>query len=460
MSTSAALTRRLDSWKEIAAFFGRDESTVKRWEKLRQLPVHRVPGIRGSVYAYQNELTEWLNGHELAEGAKPAEPVPETVTAVAKAQPLTHSGGVWTKYRFVAALLCIALAAAVGVFLVRTRSTFPRQGAKIARPRDAEEHYLQGVYYQQKRTPESLQQGVDSFMQAIVRDPSYAEAYVGLADSYNLLREFSRMPASEAFPRSKAAAERAIQLNQHLAGAHTSLAFVDAYWSWDVPGAEREFRRALELDPAYVRAHHWYANFLENLGRLREATQQIEMARRLNPESSAILADQQFILSLSPERDRKEAAIASLRKLEESEPAFLSPHIYLANVYLSLGMYREYLDESIRAAELLQDDREIKIMNAASQSLAKGGSDMALRTILQLKEEQYAGGHGAALSVAEFCALTGDNAGSLQYLNKAYKQRETRLAGILVLPSFRTLRREPEFLKMLVRLGLPQQPEN
>jgi DNA-binding winged helix-turn-helix (wHTH) protein len=137
--------------------------------------------------------------------------------------------------------------------------------------REAEEFYLQGRYYWEKRTPDSLNKAVDSFMQAIVHDPGYAPAYVGLADCYNLLREYTVMPASKAYPCVLAAAKKAVELDGRSSEAHASLAFVSFYGMWDAATADREFRQALELNPSNAIAHHWYATYFQCLRRYPES---------------------------------------------------------------------------------------------------------------------------------------------------------------------------------------------
>ncbi|MGA8026482.1 MAG: hypothetical protein WB992_05010 [Bryobacteraceae bacterium] len=161
---------------------------------------------------------------------------------------------------------------------------------------EARELYLKGRYYWSKRTPDDLNRAVDYFTQAIVKDPRDAEAYVGLADSYNLLSEYTAMPYQEAFKRAIAAAKTAIELDGNLPEAHNSLAFASFYGDWDAVTAEREFRRALELNPNDGTAHHWYATFLMSVGREREALAEIERSQALEPSSQSIVADKGLIL--------------------------------------------------------------------------------------------------------------------------------------------------------------------
>jgi len=264
---------RLDSWKEIAAFFGRDERTVRRWEKERGLPAHRVPGGgRGGVFAYTDELREWLKGRaaeleaaesgtiavvaesvvaesEEIEGSPAAEaapspavlaPVLDLPLAPAPPQPSFARIVIWLAPLVVVAGLIVALS-----FSHRE----PRYRNALAAPHspnaEAQELYLKGEYHWTKRTPDDLNKAVDYFTQSIVKDPSYAQAYVGLADCYNLLREFSVMPPDEAYPRALAAAQKAVELDDTSPGAHTSLAFSTFYWNWEPVTAEREYKRAL-----------------------------------------------------------------------------------------------------------------------------------------------------------------------------------------------------------------------
>ena len=137
---------------------------------------------------------------------------------------------------------------------------------------------------------------MDAFTEAIAHDPNYSDAYVGLADCYNLLREFSAMPGNEAYFKAFAAAKKAVELDPRSSEAHASLGFVTFWGMWDAADAEKEFRRAIELDPKNVKAHHWYATFLHALARHEEALTEIDLARRLAPDSPSILADKGELL--------------------------------------------------------------------------------------------------------------------------------------------------------------------
>jgi Tfp pilus assembly protein PilF len=501
-------SRRLDTWKEIGAFFGRDERTVKRWESTRGLPVHRVPGSgRATVYAYTSELEQWLKGAETAlrdvveRGADPAISPPGNATPddlaeegeeeqrgaepdearqnlglheMASHEPDSLRGEAevlnaipleMSKVRnrrsllawFGVAILVVTILSAILLHRHDVGEGRPVI-TRSKRPVNAEalEFYLKGEYYLQKRTPESLNRAVDNYTQAIVRDPSYAEAYAGLADCYNLLREYTLMPDSEAYPRALAAAKQAIALNDSLSSAHSALAFVDFFWLWDTAGAEREFKRALELDPKSIQAHHWYATFLFHLGRSKESLTEINIAQQLDPSSTSILADKGLILFYD---EQPEQAVALLRQMETTEPAFLSPHNYLAGIYLNLGDYNGYLAESEQAAQLVHDDDRLSIAEAGKKALLKAGPESMFHAVLARQNALYDAGRFPAFGLADTCARMGRQQEALNYLRVACLRRESQVAGLRVNPSFRALHHNAEYRKLLVHAGFPPFPD-
>ena len=396
--------QRLDSWKEIAVFFGRDERTVNRWEKELGLPVHRLPGTKGRVYAYADELSAWqaaprnvgsalpdkssqarsetssgrftvIAGRPSLSDISPSRSQPEPAPIHPAERSATRRG--ITGWLLVGALIVMA---ALGLMLVwhpkaslnssadirNNTATNPQgysggvvQASSHAHNPEAEQLYLEGRYYWNKRTPDDLNKAVDYFVQAIVRDPNYALAYVGLADCYNLLREYTAMPASEAYSRAFVAAKKAVELDDQSSAAHASLGFVLFYGRWDVTNAELEFRRAIDLDPNNAVAHHWYASYLLTVRRLPESLTEIERAQTLDPASASILADKGNILFHSGRRDE---AITLLKQMETTEPAFRSPHLYLKVFYLAEGDYPNFLVESRKDALLLRDNSALAIL--------------------------------------------------------------------------------------------------
>jgi Tfp pilus assembly protein PilF len=458
--------RRLNSWKSIGAFFERDERTVKRWERQRGLPVHRIPGAgRSSVYAYTSELAEWLKRAEALSAHSTFEEELPGDHRVVPVDPGFSPPDTPTTSRLSAGMFllvggAIAAVALVAWLTVSRRSAYPKATAAIARPAglkhsvspEAEEFYLQGLYYWNKRTPDGLQQAHDDFTQAIVRDPNYAPAYAGLANCYNLLREYTLMPAKEAYPRAMAAAQRAIALDESLAEAHNALAFVDFYWSWDAPAAEHEFQSAIALDPNSVMAHHWYATFLMVLDRPQEALSEIEKARQLDPQSSAILADKGLILYSA---GQVKQAISLLKQIEASDPTFLSPHAHLATIDLEVGDYKDYLPEARKTALLLHDQDRLKIVTAGEKGFAASGRPGMLRAMLDVQQERYAKGSFDAYDLASTYCLLGDKQHALSLLQTAVDKHEERDIALRIDQNLQSLHDDPTFRKLLVRVGLP-----
>jgi tetratricopeptide (TPR) repeat protein len=491
-SSASTNRQRLDSWKEIAVFFGRDERTVNRWEKELGLPVHRLPGTKGRVYAYSDELSAWLatsrnagaaqeqkqaqpgssgarftvvdGGHPVSDAASSAS---DPQTAAPKSSTATGRKPGWVT----AAALIIMTALALILFRnpsasfkataesrsnAATNPQGPSRGVVQASSHDhnpeAEQLYLKGRYYWNKRTPDDLNKAVDYFVQAIVHDPNYAPAYVGLADCYNLLREYTVMPASEAYPRAFAAAKKAVELDDESSAAHASLAFVLFYGRWDAANADLEFRRALELDANNAAAHHWYATYLMAVRRLPEALIEIERAQALDPSSASILADKGNILFHSGRRDE---AIALLKQMEATEPAFRSPHLYLKVFYLAEGDYPNFLAESRKDASLLHDSSALAITKAAEEGFAAGGSQAMLENMLAVQKKYYAQGLVSPIALAQTCALLGNKDEALQYLKAAYDRHDELLVSVGAYPALDSLRDQPDYRDLLARMNFP-----
>ena len=237
-----------------------------------------------------------------------------------------------TGARAAAWLLPLLFVAALVLFFSvgHPATRFKALASRHAPDAEAQDLYLKGRYYWNRRTPEDLNKAIDYFTQAIVKNPSDAQPYVGLADCYNLLREFGAMSPSEAYPRALSAAQRAVELDDSSAEAHNSLAFVTFWWLWHGKTAEREFQRAIELNPDLARAHHWYATYLLALHRHPEALNQIEQAQRLEPSSTAVLADKGYLLWKA---GRREEGLTLLKQLETTEPSLSSTHSYLGEIF-------------------------------------------------------------------------------------------------------------------------------
>jgi tetratricopeptide (TPR) repeat protein len=473
--------QRIDSWKEIAAFFGRDERTVKRWESQRGLPVHRVPGGgRGTVYAFTAELTAWLRSSQQRESPEPAssavsaekppsspgpdapppsvEPLQSTAPLlVATAIPPTPAQSSNSRWLVGTALALLVVAVVAFPRFFQLRSVHGRVMPEIARRTESAKHqqaedlYLQGRFYWTKRTPDSLTLALDDFTKATQLDPNYALAYAGQADCYNLLREYTSMAPSQAFPLAISAAKKSLALDDQLAEGHRALGFAYFWWNWDLAGAEREFRRAIALNPNDVEAHHWYATALVTLSRDPEALAEIERARQLDPASSSIAADRAAILFAS---GRQDEAMQALLDLEKSEPNFLSPYTYLGREYFDRKEYAQSFAQAEIAAQLTHDRKSLEAIASAKKRFETGGETAMLNAMLDDELQGFKHGDTTALQVARTYALLGKDKEALQYLQKSYQLHEYELVTVADSPGFRNLRERPEFQDLLRRLGL------
>ena len=442
---SSTSSQRLVSWKEIAAYFNCDVRTVKRWERERGLPVHRVPGgERSRVFAYAAELKIWLHAPsqegevsspssaaETSEIAphKSLDPRIDESNPVVPVPPAPRSlfriGAIWG--------LSLLVLVAGASFAYRVHSAGPGKSAprsgEARRPvAAAQEAYLRGRYYLEKRTSESLPQAVDAYTQAIVLDSGFAEAYAGLAECYDLMPEFTGMPQAEAMPRAIAAARKAIAINDSLPNAHSALAFALFWYQWDFKDAEPEYERAIELDPKNVEAHHWYATTLMSAEKYPEALREIDVAQQLDPASRSILADQGAILYQSGNRD---AAIPILLRLQAAEPDFFSPPHYLANIYFHEENYRGYLDELKRIAAATRRDSDAAFAAAAEDGWKKAGAPGLLRAVRSLYEKSFATGKDDGVLLAQVCARQGDLASAVKYLKAASAAHDYNVKQVL-----------------------------
>ena len=455
MSRAAASTaenRRIDSWKEIAAFFGRDERTVKRWEKERGLPVHRLPGERGGVFAWSHELTLWLNSTTVAN----PEPIPSALPPVSAPEPSLDTkpelsappppphrrSALLSVAVLVLALIAISLYAFRFLRRPTHESGSPNIPAHHRPDPEAEQLYLKGRYYWSRRTEGSLNQAVDAFTQAVVHDSDYAQAYAGLAESYDLMPEFTSMPRSEAFPRAIAAARKAIALDDSLAEAHRALGFALFYWDWKVPAALGEYQRALQLDPRDEEAHHWYATSLMMLGRYPEAMSEIDKAQQLNPASRSILSDQALIRFWAGDRA---PAVDKLREIERAEPDFLSAPRYLAGLDFAEKDYRGFVDQSKRLAVLSNDAQLLAVANAAQRGLAQGGERTMLEAMRVAQQHFFDASQSSGFELARTCALLGRKKEAIASLKAAIANHDYMVLNIATDPDFAVLNGDPDF---------------
>jgi TolB-like protein/DNA-binding winged helix-turn-helix (wHTH) protein/Flp pilus assembly protein TadD len=321
--------------------------------------------------------------------------------------------------------------------------------AKVVNPQ-AYVSYLKGRYFWNKRTADSLKVGLAYFNQAIDEDPTYAQAYSGLADTYALLGDwqYAVMPAKEALPKAKAAAIKALELDSALGEAHNSLAFCLDGFDWDFDSAGNEFRRAIELNPGYATAHHWYAWHLSLLGRYDEAIAEMTKAENLDPLSLIINADLAELLVLAHSSDE---SIRQSRKTIEMDPNFGLAYSHLGQAYLQKQMNEEAVAELQKAVQL-SEGSPVCIANLARAYVASGKRSEALKLLSDLKKRSNSSSSHAS-ELAVIYASLGDKDQAMNLLEKGYEERFN--PGVLLRPGFDPLRADPRFKDLLRRIGLP-----
>jgi len=313
----------------------------------------------------------------------------------------------------------------------------------------AYESYLKGRYFWNKRTADGLKVALAYFNQAIDEDPRYAQSYSGLADTYALLGDwqYAVMTSKEALPKAKAAAIKALELDNSLGEAHNSLAFCLDGFDWDFPSAGKEFQRALELNPGYATAHHWYAWHLSLLGRYDEAIAEMRKAENLDPLSLIINADLAELLILAHSYDE---SILQSRKTIEMDRNFALAHNQLGQAYLQKHMNDEAVAELQEAVQLSAGSPTC-LANLARAYAASGRRSEAAKLLSDLKKHSSPG-YSHASEIAVVYAALGDKNQAMTWLEKGYEERFN--PGVLLRPGFDPLRSEPRFQELLRRIGL------
>jgi len=307
---------------------------------------------------------------------------------------------------------------------------------------DAYQLYLKGRFHWNKRTRDGVEKSVEYFNQAIEHDPNYALAYAGLADSWFTMGWYRWTPAN-TYPRAKAAATKAIELDPQSAEAHTALAMLKANYDWDWAGAENEFKLALQLNPKYATAYHRYSLFLPILGRMDEAIAAAKKAQELDPLSLIINENVGDMLLLARRYDEAER---QLLKTVELDPNFQVAHHTLAQVYLAKGMYEKAIDEDWYGAPPEEVARIKKIYaQSGMPGIWRGGLNHFL--------EQAKQGNVQSFTIAGFYSRLGEKDKAFEWLNRALDERQVRFT-YLVDRRFDNIRSDPRYNEFLKRVGL------
>ncbi len=486
----------LASWKGIAAYFGCNVRTAKRWEQERGLPVRRAPGKKsGTVFARASELDAWLesretehrldparliSGSEAPHGSAPQNKSPRNESPLISVTPLpvAHSDKRQTRQAsyllsqpVVLAAVLLLISGAALLWKIRDHqsaaaTTISRLDLRDAKPHvpapSAFELFLRGRYYWNLRTADGLAKAIDSYTQAIVTDPSYAEAYAGLAESYDLLPQFAQADLGESLTKAEQAADRAIALNPNLAAAHRARAFALFYWDWDIAGSKAEFKRALELDPGSAQTHQWYAGTLQCTSEGEEAIRQIDEAVRLDPTSPAIVAD--AALMHADFGDFK-SGVKDLRELEESQPTLASPAQFLSVLDFATAAFPAYIDDLRRLAAITHSPDDLALAKAVEHGWTRSGRTGLLEARAGALKVAFDHGKGTGFLLGQSLLLLQRRQEALYYFNASLNRHAVQLVGVDHFPWVKKLSGDPGYSALFAQIhqrihqGAPDPPE-
>jgi len=301
--------------------------------------------------------------------------------------------------------------------------------------------FIKGRYFWNQRTIEGLRKALEYAQQALAVDPAYAPAYVGLADSYNLLgAQHNALPPRETFPKARAAASRALEIDPMLAEAYASLAFINCWFEWDLTASEQNHLKAIELKPNYPTAHHWYGELLTTMGRFEEAYVELQMAQELDPLSLAINVD--LAASFYHARDFKRSE-RQLLNLLELNASFVRAHVILGKVYVEQGEFGRGIEILQKAVELSGEDPvALSALAHANAMIGKTREAHKLVDDLHITAKQR---YVSAYHIAEVYLGLGNKDLAYKWLDQAYENRDVELVWLRVNPVFDSLRSESRF---------------
>jgi DNA-binding winged helix-turn-helix (wHTH) protein/TolB-like protein/Flp pilus assembly protein TadD len=313
---------------------------------------------------------------------------------------------------------------------------------------DAYEAYIKGRYFWNKRTDKGMKKGLEYFRQAIALDPTFTEAYVGVADSYATLGLYAIMPPKEAFPAAKAATKRALEMDDGLAEAHASMGFINFYFDWNRTDAENEFRRALAANPNYAMAHSWFGESLAAMGRYPEAVAEAQRALEDDPLSLIIGSNAGWTLSLAGKTDQ---AIEILKKSIEIDPSFPRTHFRLGRAYEQKKLYDLAVLELQQAVTLSGGDACYE--GSLGHAYAISGKPDQARQVLKDLEARTGEAYVPSYAIALVYAGLGDNDHAFTWLEKAYDDRSTSMAFLRSDPELSSLHSDPRFEPLARRIS-------
>jgi TolB-like protein/DNA-binding winged helix-turn-helix (wHTH) protein/Tfp pilus assembly protein PilF len=436
---------------------GMTEALIAELGQIRDL---RVPS-RTSVMLYKRankplrQIARELNVDALVEGSvkRSADRLELTVQLLDGTQDRHLWGGTFDRDSRDALTLQHELARAITEELRISFSSAELPHSKNAAPVNADAYaaYLHGRYYWYKRTMEGFQKSIQYYEQAVAADPNYAPAYAGLADAYALLGSSPNdgLPPNEAMPKAKAAAQKALQLDDGLAEAHASFAYINMVYDWNWVLAEKEFKRAIVINPNYAGAHEWYAEFLAARGRETEALSEMKRARDADP--LLVLMHAAVAEALYYSR-RYDDVISQCQQTLELDPDYPIAHFHLGRAYMAKNMYPQAIAEYQKAQATLGETPAIVM--AIGYANAKSGNRAAARKALEELHAQSKQRYVPALYFGAVYIGLGDADAGMSWLEKAYREHSDYLIYLNADPMADSLRSNPRFQAVLRKIGI------
>ncbi|MFN3818069.1 tetratricopeptide repeat protein [Blastomonas sp.] len=441
MSQPQPPERRLDGWKAIAGYFRRDRTTVMRWARERDLPVHRLPGGKqGSVFAYERELAAWAvrieqsdipadastGGDDSPSIAPAAMPYPddpsrpraeETPYSPPRATPKPARKRWWWIALGAVGIAAVAMLAAPGIrqMLIREKP-LAEQIAQLPQDPAVARDYVTARDLWARRTPDDLTRAIALYEKVIAAEPGFAPAYAGLAEAWLIIREYGAASESRAYSAAKSAIEQALTLDQSLPSAHRANGFLQYWWSYDAQRSVNSFQRALALDPRDGLTHFWYANVLSDLGQDKAAQREYDTAQLLLPGTPAIAVER---ACAHWQAGRDQRAVLELTQLKSQYPDDATIRNCLAWAHISRGDIQAYALEYRGLAALRKVPEMLALSAALDEAVARDPDTAHLVLVADAQREFAQGERKTRMTPAFHASAMGDRETLVALLQQA-----------------------------------------
>jgi TolB-like protein/Tfp pilus assembly protein PilF len=336
---------------------------------------------------------------------------------------------------------------------IQTKLAFDKLGKSSAKKRldpETYEDYLRGRYFLARRNANAMNKALAYFQQALQRDPQYAQAYAGLAVAYDLLGMYELRPPENSFSQVKQFATKALQFDETLSEAYTARAAAASFWEFDWPAAERDFERAIALDPSSAFAHHWYGEHFINVGKAERAVSELKRARELDPLSLPINST---LGRVYRDAQRFNEAVEQCKKTIELDPNFSMGHWCLGQAYLGERQYSSAISELERANAL---GTTPLILCDLGYAYAGAGEDVQARAFLNALQQKAQSAYVPPYLIAAIYGALGQKNEAFRYLQRAYTERDSHITYLALDPEMDPLRSDPRFPEVLRRLKIPK----